>query len=150
MKAVCVVKGECNGTVTFTQAKDGDATTIAVALSGLTAGEHGFHIHQFGDLSNGCVSAGGHFNPHGKQHGGPTDTERHVGDLGNVKAGDDGKVSVTLTDSQVSLYGANTVLGRSVVVHAGTDDLGKGGHDDSKTTGHAGGRVGCGVIGIAT
>lgn len=54
-----------------------------------------------------------------------------------------------LIDGLLSLIGANSVIGRAVVVHAGEDDLGKGGHDDSLTTGHAGGRVACGVIGIS-
>ena len=47
------------------------------------------------------------------------------------------------------MIGEHSVVGRSLVVHAGTDDLGKGGFEDSLTTGHAGGRVACGVIGIA-
>ena len=47
------------------------------------------------------------------------------------------------------IAGPYSILGRSIVVHAGEDDLGRGGFPDSKTTGHAGGRVACGVIGIA-
>jgi len=147
VKAVCVLKGdgETKGTINFEQT--GAEVTVKGVIEGLTDGNHGFHIHEFGDNTNGCTSAGGHFNPHGKQHGGPTDEDRHVGDLGNVVAAD-GKANVEIKDKQISLTGQQSIIGRTVVVHAGEDDLGKGGHDDSKTTGHAGGRLACGVIGI--
>ena len=54
-----------------------------------------------------------------------------------------------MSDTFLSLSGSNSILGRSVVVHADQDDLGKGGHELSKTTGNAGGRLSCGIIGIA-
>jgi len=118
--------------------------------SGLKTGNHGFHIHALGDLSNGCVSAGPHFNPFGVTHGGPKDTTRHVGDLGNIHAKQDGgEVSIDITDHMVSLIGQYSVVGRSLVVHEKEDDLGKGGNDESLKTGNAGGRLASGVIGIA-
>lgn len=88
-------------------------------------------------------------NPFGKEHGAPEDSERHVGDLGNFKTDGQGNGKGTITDSHVKLIGEHSVLGRTIVVHAGTDDLGKGGHAESKKTGNAGGRPACGVIGIA-
>lgn len=140
-------------------------------VTGLAKGLHGFHVHEFGDNTNGmhfrrvcnritsvmciiwcligCISAGPHFNPLSKTHGGPSDEERHVGDLGNLTAGDDGKAPVDITDSLITLSGAHSIIGRTVVVHADPDDLGKGGHELSPTTGNAGARVACGVIGIA-
>lgn len=84
----------------------------------------------------------------GKTHGGPGDDVRHVGDLGNIEADSDGVGVYTAVDDLVMLSGAMSVIGRSMVIHADTDDLGKGGHDDSLTTGHAGSRVACGVIGL--
>ena len=97
------------------------------------------------------MTAGGHFNPIGAPHGGPNDDfeNRHVGDLGNIIADENGKVDITLEDSFLSLRGEMSIIGRSVVVHADEDDLGKGMFSDSKTTGHAGARIACGVIGRA-
>jgi len=150
-KAVCVLKGEkVNGVVWFTQSSDQAECSIDIQLKGLTPGLHGFHIHEFGDNTNGCTSAGGHYNPFNKKHGGQSDGERHVGDLGNVIAGSDGCVNELIKDKQVTLYGNKTVIGRTVVVHADPDDLGKGGYEDSLVTGHAGSRLACGVIGIAS
>ena len=85
-------------------------------LTGLAPGNHGFHVHEFGDNTNGCTSAGAHFNPLGKDHAGPTDADRHVGDLGNVVAGPDGVVKVDITDKIISLAGENNVIGRTMVV----------------------------------
>lgn len=88
-------------------------------------------------------------NPFGKEHGAPSDSERHVGDLGNFKTDGQGNAKGSVSDSQIKLIGEHSVLGRTIVVHAGTDDLGKGGHAESKKTGNAGARPACGVIGIA-
>ena len=74
---------------------------------------------------------------------------RHVGDLGNVTAGDDGVAKYESEDALVHLCGETSVIGRSFVVHAGVDDLGQGGHELSSTTGNAGGRLACGVIGLS-
>lgn len=122
----------------------------------------------------GCTSAGPHFNPFNKEHGAPSDTDRHVGDLGNIVAGSDGVAKIEICDSVISLSGSLNVIGRTLVVnivtwkrfdvfdlhlvlrnslfilkvHADPDDLGKGGHELSKSTGNAGARLACGVIGI--
>jgi len=149
-KAVAVLKGDkvC-GTIWFEQAASGGAVSVKGELKGLAPGLHGFHVHQFGDTTDGCTSAGPHFNPKSKEHGGPTDSVRHAGDLGNVTAGADGVAKVDVKDAEISLKGDNSIVGRTLVVHADPDDLGKGGHELSKTTGNAGARVACGVIGLA-
>jgi Copper/zinc superoxide dismutase (SODC) len=120
----------------------------------LNQGKHGFHVHQFGDTTNGCISAGPHFNPSDKTHGDRTvsvlkissflsvyisvssllatkvyyqpfqDETRHVGDLGNVVADNSGVAKFQFTDKCIKLMGVNSVIGRSLVIHAGEDDLG--------------------------
>jgi len=152
VKAVAVLRGDSTvkGTVTFEQSSESSPTTITWDISGNDANaERGIHVHVFGDNTNGCLSAGGHFNPFGKDHGAPGDEERHVGDLGNFKTDANGNSTGSTQDSLIKLIGAQSVIGRTVVVHGGTDDLGKGGHADSKKTGNAGSRPACGVIGIA-
>ncbi|KAH9912690.1 superoxide dismutase [Epithele typhae] len=150
-KAVVVLSGpSVSGTVTFTQALPTAPVTISGEVKNLKAdSQHGFHIHASGDLSNGCMSAGPHFNPFDRAHGAPTDINRHVGDLGNVAADSKGVATFTFEDALVSLNGPLSIVGRALVVHAGTDDLGRGGDDESLKTGNAGARTACGVIGMA-
>ena len=129
----------------------------AGGLASQSPGLHGFHIHQLGDTTNGCMSTGPHFNPAGKTHGAPTDEERHAGDLGNITAGDDGVAAGTITSDLIKLEaGEGGVLGRSFMVHADPDDLGRGDNSEpgpppvngkcSKVTGNAGARLACGEI----
>lgn len=146
IKAISVLEGNAPGVIYFDQ--QGGTCHITGHVSGLTPGKHGFHVHEYGDKSSGCTSAGGHFNPYGKDHGAPADENRHVGDLGNILADETGTAIVNIVDTKVTLIGLDSVIGRAIVVHEGEDDLGLGGHSDSKTTGHAGGRLSCGVIGI--
>uniref|UniRef100_A0A3B3QKC3 Superoxide dismutase [Cu-Zn] n=2 Tax=Paramormyrops kingsleyae TaxID=1676925 RepID=A0A3B3QKC3_9TELE len=149
-KAVCVLKGSGDvfGTVFFEQQDDSAPVKVTGEIQGLTPGLHGFHVHTFGDNTNGCMSAGPHFNPHNKTHGGPADNIRHVGDLGNVTA-EDNVAKIDITDKLISLTGPHSIIGRTMVIHEKADDLGKGGDDESLKTGNAGGRLACGVIGIA-
>jgi len=117
-------------------------------ITGLTPGKHGFHVHQSGNTQNGCGSTGGHFNPFMQPHGAPGDDKRHIGDLGNIVADEQGVCNVQIEDSKLSLTGTSTILGRAIVVHEKEDDLGKGGDEGSMKTGNAGGRVSCGVIAV--
>ncbi|GKU93411.1 hypothetical protein SLEP1_g7004 [Rubroshorea leprosula] len=148
-KAVAVLKGnsKVEGIVTLTQ-EDGGPTTVKVRVTGLTPGSHGFHLHEFGDTTNGCISTGAHFNPNKMKHGAPKDEIRHAGDLGNIVANADGIAETTIVDNQIPLSGPTAVIGRAFVVHELEDDLGKGGLELSLTTGNAGGRLACGVVGL--
>lgn len=133
---------DARGTVTFTNVEEG--LQVKVDVSGLTPGEHGFHIHKYGDCSApDATSAEGHFNPHDKKHGGRLDEERHAGDLGNITADSNGYAKTEFVDSLITFHGENSIIGRAVVIHAGKDDL------ESQPTGNAGARVACGVIGIS-
>ncbi len=145
-KAVAVIHptegNKVNGLVTFTL--EGDSIKVVADIDGLAPGKHGFHIHEYGDCSaSDGTSAGGHFNPTNKPHGAPTDTSRHVGDLGNIEANKDGKAHYEWTDHLISFKGPNSIIGRGIIIHAGEDDL------KTQPTGNAGARVACGVIGIA-
>ena len=130
---------EVSGSVTFTEAEEG--VQIQGSFEGLEPGNHGFHIHQYGDCTaEDGTSAGGHFNPAENNHGAPTDMERHMGDLGNIEAGEEGMAAIDSVDETVTL---DQILGRGIIIHAGDDDL------TSQPTGAAGSRVACGVIGVA-
>lgn len=147
--AVACLKGSegVEGTVYFLQEGNGP-TLVSIQVKGLSPGKHGFHVHEFGDTTNGCISTGPHFNPKKMSHGAKEDKNRHAGDLGNVTAGREGIVDASFKDFQIPLFGTDSVIGRAVVVHAEEDDLGKGGQELSLTTGNAGGRILCGVIGL--
>jgi superoxide dismutase, Cu-Zn family len=147
LKAVAVLHptagNKVSGTVTFTEVADG--VQVRAEISGLTPGNHGFHVHEFGDCSAAdAASAGAHFNPTKQPHAGPDAPERHVGDMGNVQADASGKAKLEYVDHQISLTNdERSVIGRSVVVHAKADDL------KSQPAGDSGARIACGVIGQA-
>ncbi|KAI4504458.1 hypothetical protein M0802_000008 [Mischocyttarus mexicanus] len=136
------------GNITITQSLPNGPVKLTGKVSGLTKGLHGFHVHEKGDIIEGCTSTGAHFNPENNVHGAPEDTIRHVGDLGNIEANDKGEAIIDITDTVISLDGPNSILGRAIVVHSQEDDLGKGNHTLSNSTGNAGLRWACGVIGI--
>ncbi len=130
---------DIHGVITLTQTEGG--VEIKGKVTGLTPGEHGFHIHEFGDLTDpDGKSAGGHYNPMGVKHGGPHDSEHHKGDLGNIKADKSGTAEIDTMAEGVYLH---LILGRSLVIHAGIDDL------KSQPAGDSGPRVAVGVIGVA-
>lgn len=142
------------GKIFFEELKNG-LTKIHGYINGLPKGYHGFHIHESGNLTNGCDSLKGHYNPFNKQHGGRLkknngklifNNNRHVGDLGNLYSSECGNCYFSFNDPLIKLRGPTNILGRSVVIHKNKDDEGLGNFKDSKTTGHSGERIACGII----
>ena len=144
--AVCVLwpvgNSGVTGTVSFT--RHGKVVHIRGEIRGLTPGKHGFHVHEYGDLTsmNDGMSLGGHFNPTHKPHGRPTDQQRHEGDFGNVVANESGVATIDAEDPVVELNGPHSIIGRGLVVHAKEDKF-------TQPVGDAGARVAVGVIGVA-
>jgi Cu-Zn family superoxide dismutase len=132
-----------SGTIRFNDVDGG--LHVSGSVSGLQPNStHAMHIHEFGDQTSADgSSAGSHYNPMHKPHGGPESAERHPGDLGNIKADGSGTATFDLTVKDASVAGMrNPVIGRSVVIHEKADDF-------SQPVGNAGGRIGVGVIGVA-
>ena len=149
IKGVAVFKDNTiQGEVVIINAKQG--VLLKAKFTKLPPGPHGFHIHKAGDLrGEGCMGLCEHYDLGQHVHGaGPTSKkERHTGDLGNISI----PVKKSYVRKSYYIKGPRVIdlLGRSLIVHEGEDDLGQGGHDDSKTTGHSGKRMGCAIIGRA-
>lgn len=127
------------GKVTFSEVSGG--VKIIADIDGLSPGEHGFHVHEFGDCSgHDGMAAGAHFNPTNAQHGGPDSPVRHVGDLGNLVADSSGHAHYERIDKIISLKGEHSILGRSIIIHQDPDDY------VTQPTGASGGRIACGFI----
>lgn len=145
-KAVAVIhpgqNQDVSGTVTFEKVNNG--VRVQASLSGLQEGKHGFHIHQYGDCraSKDFSSAGGHYNPENVNHGAPSDSVRHVGDMGNIEANAEGEATLTYVDDVLTLNGPQSIIGHAVIVHQNEDTF-------VQPTGSAGPQIGCGVVGIA-
>lgn len=131
------------GTVNFTQ--KGDKVLVEADVTGLTPGEHGFHIHEKGDCSApDATSAGGHFNPNGQQHGNPATMPHHFGDMPALVADASGHAKLSVELDSISLKeGAGNIIGKGVIVHQKPDDY------QTQPTGNSGGRVACGAIATA-
>nr|CAD7595732.1 unnamed protein product [Timema genevievae] len=139
-----------SGEIIFTQPHPPVGPVIVRGnLTGLSPGQHGMVVHVLGHMREGCDSTGPHYNPYGFRHGAPGEPQRHVGDIGNIRAGPDGAASVDLLDPIISLAGPHSIMGRSLVVHADVDDYGRGGNDESLISGNSGAAVACGVIGYS-
>jgi len=124
----------------FTETADG--VKVSISLENVSPGDHGAHVHEKGDCSSADgLSAGGHFNPANSPHALPTSTPRHLGDLGNITVGKDGKGTHEIVAPGANLKDSdpNSFVGRAIIIHEKKDDGGQ-------PTGNAGGRIGCGEI----
>jgi Cu-Zn family superoxide dismutase len=141
-EAIIVPLGDnkIRGKVTFTKVPEG--VKIVADIEGLTEGEHGFHVHEYGECGSkdGGAAAGAHFNPTQSKHGGADSQERHVGDLGNLVADSEGHAHYERVDKLIQLQGKNSILGRSIIIHADKDDY------VTQPAGASGARIGCGII----
>jgi Cu-Zn family superoxide dismutase len=132
---------QAHGQVTFTQV--GSRVRVSGEIAALTPGLHGIHIHEKGDCSAAdAMSTGGHFNPTGMKHGGPGAAIHHAGDLGNIKADEYGKTTVSVMADGIAVIKGQpgSIIGRGLIVHAGPDD------EKTDPTGNSGGRISCGAI----
>lgn len=130
------------GKATFEQVNE-NTVRMTLEVENLTPGDHALHLHETGDCSApDATSAGGHWNPTGMDHGKRGEGQYHVGDVINLVAGEDGKVSWSNEVTGWTIGGADTsnILGRAVVIHDKPDDF------VSQPSGAAGARVACGVI----
>ncbi|XP_004520600.1 copper chaperone for superoxide dismutase isoform X2 [Ceratitis capitata] len=125
--------------------RDQPGLVVDGVVDGLTPGLHGLHVHEAGDVSNGCASIGGHYNPRDSPHGSPDNApdERHAGDLGNIRADEDGRATFRFVDPVLAVW---DIIGRSVAITANADDMGRGGNAQSHVDGNSGERIACGII----
>jgi Cu-Zn family superoxide dismutase len=132
-----------SGMVTFTDAGGGKVKVVADVKGLEPNSKHGFHIHEFGDVSMpDGMATGGHFNPEKHDHALPTTEIRHAGDFGNLEANAAGEARLELTVDNITLTsGKDAIIGRGVIVHAKLDD-------GSQPVGNAGARAAQGVIGV--
>ena len=135
---------------------------ITGEFKGLIPGEHGLHIHEFGDLSGGVKTAGDPYNPFNKDHGGPGLESRQMGDMGNVTVGKDGSANFEYYDDTITLFGDFTIVGRACIIKRDADNLGRGDYglgeeiqfyrkmfplEPNTKTGSSGPALACGIIG---
>ena len=152
IRAVAVFDGpKIKGLVYFTENLTNDTVELEIHIEGLKKnGLHGFHVHEYGDMSEQCESMCAHLNPYHKNHGCPGAKERHVGDLGNLETNRNGIAHYRRIDNVIKLRGTKAnIIGRGLIIHEGEDDCGLGESPLSLTTGNSGKRIACSVIGYA-
>jgi len=149
-------KSDIKGTISFHQCSGNDGTVVTFNLYDMIPEkEVACHLHNWGDTTNPCASLGPHFNPENTTHGSLLIPERpsHAGDLlNNITPNKSGEFKFKYYDPRICIMGdvSKSIVGRSVVIHEGVDDLGLGGNAESLETGNAGGRISCAIIGQST
>ncbi|MFI5228059.1 MAG: superoxide dismutase family protein [Gemmatimonadales bacterium] len=130
------------GTVTLVDTYAG--VLVSGTVAGLGLGAHGIHLHAVGKCEPPAfASAGGHFNPQGKQHGYRNPDGPHLGDLPNLDTPAAGELRFEFLAPGITLKGSNALLdadGASIVIHSGRDDY------TTDPAGNSGARIACGVI----
>ena len=141
-----------SGKATFTE-QNGEVTVVVdMTAADPVSTMHGMHIHQNPSCADNDSGAGGtivnagaagpHWNPTDAGHGYPAAAVHHVGDMGNISIGADGKGTLTLLSKEWTVQpGPKSVVGHSLIFHIRRDD------GTSQPVGDAGSRPGCGVIG---
>jgi superoxide dismutase, Cu-Zn family len=126
-------------------AQVGNVVRVVLEVQRLPRGAKAVHLHAVGRCDGpDFASAGGHFNPAGRQHGALNPQGAHAGDLPNIEVGADGKGRLESTTELISLVGGTTSLfdadGSALVIHAAPDDF------RTDPTGNAGARIACGIV----
>lgn len=152
MNAISIFQNSISGEIKFHQCCPDSPVRVLINLKGFKPNStHAIHVHEYGNISS-CIKAGSHFNPLNKNHGSYLfdRKNRHAGDLiNNITTNNKGEVYLFFEDDLISLFPCKfNIIGRSIVLHEKSDDLGRGKNSESLKTGNAGGRIACVVIGL--
>lgn len=127
---------------TATLIEEAPGVKIILQIEGVSPGDHGAHVHESADCSApDAKSAGGHYNPDNHEHALPDGKPRHLGDMGNIVVGKDGKgkLEIVIPDANLKPGDPHSFIGKGIIVHEKKDDGGQ-------PVGNAGGRIGCAPI----
>jgi len=147
---IAIIRGTVNdpgvwGWVTFVTNTTSNLVDVTMNITGITQNPdslHGIHVHMWGDTTDPTgEAAGGHFTAGAQVHACPPNTSRHFGDMGNWQA-TGGVIAMTKSFDLLTLTGVNSIIGRGLILHNGTDDCA------SQPTGNSGSRLAQAVIGI--
>ncbi len=115
-------KSETIGTAHLSEINNG--VRVQIVVSNLPPRKHGFHIHEKNFQGTDFASAGAHFNPTGKEHGFNNPKGYHLGDIPNLVVTQEGRATMEFFMENVNLKkeDAHSLLGKSIIIHAGEDD----------------------------